>query len=223
MTDPASDSGPAFSKLKRLGLAGTIPLGFSLLTLGHLITEYGTKLKDMSDGNLKDVCSISEDSMQELFISTLVGCHTRYVTIPTPIVGGQTVITTRYFNDPCEIAHGVVDHVDCSGFYGLTMVFKLPEAVLFAVSQLYWESGIIGLVIVFAMPLTLLAWAALRAVSERIESVGGFPNRLISASSFTLREWGRRGWVFPTIFASAWLRRWSWAGCRAIRRPRISK
>ncbi len=32
-----------------------------------------------------------------------------------------------------------------------------------------------------------------RAVSERIESVGGFPNRLISASSFTLREWGRRG------------------------------
>ncbi len=61
------------------------------------------------------------------------------------------------------------------------------------------------------------------AVSERIESVGGFPNRLISASSFTLREWGRRGWVFPTIFASAWLRRWSWAGCRAIRRPRISK
>ena len=43
------------------------------------------------------------------------------------------------------------------------------------------------------------------------------------ASSFTLREWGRRGWVFPTIFASAWLRRSSWAGCRAIRRPRISK
>ncbi len=64
---------------------------------------------------------------------------------------------------------------------------------------------------------------SVRAVSERIESVGGFPNRLISASSFTLREWGRRGWVFPTIFASAWLRRWSWAGCRAIRRPRISK
>ena len=62
-----------------------------------------------------------------------------------------------------------------------------------------------------------------RAVSERIESVGGFPNRLISASSFTLREWGRRGWVFATIFASAWLRRWSWAGCRAIRRPRILK
>lgn len=49
MTDPASDSGPAFSKLKRLGLAGAIPLGFSLLTLVHLITEYGTKLKDMSD------------------------------------------------------------------------------------------------------------------------------------------------------------------------------
>ena len=29
--------------------------------------------------------------------------------------------------------------------------------------------------------------------------------------------------VGRTIFASAWLRRWSWAGCRAIRRPRISK
>ena len=42
-----------------------------------------------------------------------------------------------------------------------------------------------------------------RAVSERIESVGGFPNRLISASSFTLREWGRRGWVFPTIFVAS--------------------
>ena len=38
-----------------------------------------------------------------------------------------------------------------------------------------------------------------RAVSERIELVGGFPNRLISASSFTLREWGRRGWVFPCL------------------------
>src|SRR5208337_2360967 len=50
-----------------------------------------------------------------------------------------------------------------------------------------------------------LTRAILRAVSERIESVGGFPNRLISASSFTLREWGPRGWVFPTIFASAWL------------------
>ena len=25
----------------------------------------------------------------------------------------------------------------------------------------------------------------------------------------------RRGWLFPTIFASAWLRRWCWAGCRA--------
>src|SRR5271166_3380732 len=68
-----------------------------------------------------------------------------------------------------------------------------------------------------------LTRAILRAVSEWIESVGGFPNRLISASSFTLREWGRRGWVFPTIFASAWLRRWCRAGCRAIRRPRISK
>src|SRR5208337_5650861 len=30
----------------------------------------------------------------------------------------------------------------------------------------------------------------LRAVSERTESVGGFPNRLISASSFTPREGG---------------------------------
>src|SRR5208337_3739764 len=29
-----------------------------------------------------------------------------------------------------------------------------------------------------------------RAVSERTESVGGFPNRLISASSFTPREGG---------------------------------
>jgi len=64
--------------------------------------------------------------------------------------------------------------------------------------------------------------SVLRAVSERTESVGGFPNQLVSDSAFTPRR-GRQGWLFPTIFASALLRLLSWAGCPAIRRPLISK
>ena len=59
---------------KRLAFAGITSLGVSLLTLAYVISEYGSRLKNISDGLIENVCSVNQETLWDEFLYRLIGC-----------------------------------------------------------------------------------------------------------------------------------------------------
>jgi hypothetical protein len=136
---------------KRLAFAGITSLGVSLLTLAYVISEYGSRLKNISDGLIENVCSVNQETLWDEFLYRLIGCRTVYESVS--LQGHRIFIHQSYFNDPCQIKYGVT---------GLTALFRLPAAMYYTIHRLLIDSGVIGFVLVFILPLSFRVWIGLK-------------------------------------------------------------